>query len=90
MVISETGRLLIDLCKFNIIAQQIIVNNVMVSDDCSFCKRRRIEQLKYIQQISENFSQLNKIEIPVFAEEIKGLESLNKLKRCLFGDNSIN
>jgi len=85
MAISETERLLIDLSKSGIVSRQIIVNNVMVSDGCDFCKRRKAGQLSYLQKISEMFSSLNKIEIPAFAEEIKGLHALNKLKTFLFG-----
>ncbi len=84
MAISETSRLLSDLGKSEIVPRQIIVNNVMVSEDCSFCRSRKAGQEKYLLQISEIFSTLNKIEIPVFAEEIHGLESLDRLKECLF------
>jgi arsenite-transporting ATPase len=84
MAILETGRLLHDLGTSSIIAQQVIVNNVMFSDDCDFCKRRKAAQFKYRQQISEVFSTLNRVEVPVFAEEVKGVAALEKLKRCLF------
>jgi len=89
MAISETTRLLADLEAFNIKARQIIINHVNVSEDCSFCKRRKTGQQKYIQQINEIFSELNKVEIPEFAEEIQGLESLNELREFLFG-NQLN
>lgn len=88
MAILETERLLSDLSKSEIISRQIIVNNVMVSNGCDFCKRRKAGQLPYLQKISEMYSGLNKIEIPAFAEEIKGLHALNQLKAFLFGDTS--
>jgi arsenite-transporting ATPase len=84
MAIMETVRLLADLRKSQINARQIIVNNVVVSDDCSFCKRRKAGQEKYIQQISEIFDNLNRAEVPVFAEEIKGKEALERLRMNLF------
>lgn len=86
MAILETGRLLADLGKSEIIAHQIIVNHVMVSEEGGFCQRKKAGQLKYIRQIGETFSLFNKVEVPVFAEEIKGLESLNELRKFLFGD----
>jgi arsenite-transporting ATPase len=89
MAISETERLLSDLGKFGIIPRQIIVNNVMTSEECDFCKRRKNGQLKYLQLISDRFNNLNKVEIPVFAEEIKGLGSLDQLKQFLFKDQLI-
>lgn len=90
MAIMETGRLLTDLETSGIISHQIIVNNVMVSEDCNFCKRRKAGQLPYLQEISNSFSNLNKVEVPLFAEEIKGKKALNQLKKCLFEDTSIN
>jgi arsenite-transporting ATPase len=85
MAIAETERLLTDLGKSEIIPRQIIVNHVMVSDECGFCQKRKAGQSKYLQQIGETFAHLNKVEVPVFAEEIKGVESLNQLKTVLFG-----
>ncbi len=84
MAINETGRLLADLAISGIIARQIIVNNVMVSDGCDFCKRRKSGQLKYLQEISNTFNKLNLVEVPMFAEEIKGIKALVILKNVLF------
>jgi arsenite-transporting ATPase len=89
MAIMETGRLLKDLDNFGIIAQQIIVNNVMLSEDCDFCKRSKAGQLPYLNEIKETFSNFNSVEVPKFAEEIKGIDTLNQLKKFLFGDKSI-
>ena len=89
MAISETVRLLADLSKYEIIPRQIIINNVMVSDECSFCNCKRAGQSKYINQISEIFDQLNRIEVPLFGEEIKGLQSLTQFKAFLLGTKLI-
>jgi len=91
MAIMETGRLLTELGTSGIIARQIIVNNVMIaSEECGFCKRRKAGQSQYLHEISTVFSHLNRIEVPMFAEEIKGMKTLNQLKMCLFKDNLIN
>jgi len=89
MAIMETSRLLADLGSSGIVSRQIIVNNVMVTEGCDFCKRKKIGQLPYLQEISEIFSRLNKVEVPRFAEEIKGAEALNQLRMFLFGDQPI-
>ena len=90
LAISETIRLLSDLGKFEIIAQQLIINNVLESDECSFCKRRKAGQLPYLQEINNVFGKLNKVEVPIFPEEIKGLTSLAMLKSCLFENKIMN
>jgi arsenite-transporting ATPase len=84
MAIRETERFLVDLSKFGIIPQQIIVNNVMTHHECEFCKTRKAGQKQYLDEIVEKFSILNKVEVPKFAEEIKGLNTLNQLKQFLF------
>ena len=85
MAIRETGRLLAELGTSGIISRQIIVNNVMVSDGCDFCKSRKAGQLPYLQELNETYLKYNSVEVPMFAKEIKGLEALNKLKMVLFG-----
>jgi arsenite-transporting ATPase len=89
MAIMETSRLVSELETFHINPGQIVVNNVMVSDECDFCKRRKAGQLKHIQQINEIFSGLNKVEVPLFAEEIKGISALQQLRLSLFGNQFI-
>ncbi len=84
MAIMETGRLLSELGRSQIIPRQIIVNNVMVSEECDFCKKRKSSQLPYLKEIGEKFTGLAKVEVPMFAEQIKGLEALDKLKSFLF------
>jgi arsenite/tail-anchored protein-transporting ATPase len=85
MAIMETKRLLTELCTSGIIPRQIIVNNVMTSDGCEFCKRRKAGQSPYLQEINESFGSLNTVRVPMFAEEIKGLVTLNQLRLSLFG-----
>ncbi|MEI7828694.1 MAG: ArsA family ATPase [Prolixibacteraceae bacterium] len=87
MAIMETTRLLSDLDQTGIIPKQIIVNNVMVSDESDFCRRRKRGQAPYLQQIGQLFSHLNRVEVPMFAEEVKGIETLELLKRSLFEHN---
>ena len=89
MAVLETGRLLAELGSSGIISRQIIVNNVIVSVGCDFCTRRKAGQLPYLHEISETFSKLNRVEVPAFAEEIKGIEALNRLRLSLFGDKPI-
>ena len=85
MAIQETGRLLAELGTSGIFSKQIIVNNVMASDGCDFCKSRKAGQLPYLQELNETYRKFNPVEVPMFAEEIKGLKALHKLKMVLFG-----
>ena len=85
MAITETARLLAELGLSGIIPKQIIVNNVMSSEGCDFCIRRKASQRPHLVEIHQIFSNLHETEVPVFAEEIKGREALLQLKIFLFG-----
>jgi arsenite-transporting ATPase len=84
MAIKETIGLIDKLATYEIFTRQLVVNNVMVSDEGEFCKRVKISQAPYLEEIKDNFSALNAVEIPKFSEEIKGLVALEKFKTSLF------
>lgn len=85
MVIQETSRLLANLKKSQITVRQIIVNHVMESNGSAFCVQRRKKQEKYLNQLYKTYSgQHNLVEVPEFAEEIKGLGPLNNFRNALF------
>ncbi len=84
MAIMETKRLLADLGLSGIVPRQIIINNIMVSEGCGFCHTRKVAQLPYLQEIRSTFNTANVAEVPMFAEEVKGLEALDALKSFLF------
>jgi len=86
MAIMETKRLLADLGSSGIVPRQIIINNIMVSEGCGFCHTRKVSQLPYLNEIHSTFNTLNTAEVPMFAEEVKGLEALNTLQSFLFSE----
>lgn len=87
MAILETQRLVLSLKESGIIPKQLIVNNVMISEGCDFCKKRKENQLKHLQNISISFPHLQCIEIPLFPTEMKGIEPLKQLDKSLFSSN---
>jgi arsenite-transporting ATPase len=84
MAVLETGRLISSLDSSNLSVRQMIVNNVLQSEGCSFCKERQKGQQKYLEEISETYPKLKKVIMPLFAGEVKGLEKLNQMRTLLF------
>jgi len=84
MAIMETDQLIKSLGKYGIKVKQLIINNVMESEDCSFCRQRKEAQKKYIKQILEKFDTLQITEIPLQPEEVKGLDAIHNFKNLLF------
>lgn len=84
MAINETKRLLADLQKYGVLTRQLVVNNVMMSEEGEFCKRKKLSQQKYLNELNFNFPQHNLVFAPQFFEEIKGKDALKKLQVQLF------
>ena len=85
MAIMETERLLKELRNFKITSRQLILNNVMESDESGFCRQRKAAQLKYVDKVHHLFKELQVVMVPVFPDEIKGVKALKNLQQVLFG-----
>lgn len=84
MAILETERLINNLTNYGIKVRQLVINNVMESRDCGFCKERRKEQEKYVNQIRREFGNLKTTIIALQPREVKGIDALNNFKELLF------
>ncbi len=84
MAVMETQRLITTLSELNLSVRQVIVNNVMVSDGCSFCQERKAAQQKYLEQITAGYPNLVQVRVPLFSGEILGKERLEQMRALLF------
>jgi len=84
MAISETERLVNNLDGYGIKVKQLLVNNVLESRDCQFCRERSDAQVEYIKQIRRKFSGLKVTITPLQPHEVKGIEALDKFSERLF------
>ncbi len=84
MAIMETGRLLQSLNKYGIKVRQLIINNVLESRDCLFCRERQKEQQIYITQIRGKFSNLKMTIAALQSREVKDIEALSNFNSFLF------
>ena len=85
MSIYETERMLGSLEKINIPVKEIIVNRVMESDGCEFCRLKKEDQKEPIGEIEDKFSRYSLIKVPLFPVEIQGIDELKRLADCLSG-----
>jgi len=85
--INETGRLLASLKNHKIPVKSIIVNRIMGEERCAFCASRSREQQGHIREIEEKFKDYNLFKIPLFPEEIQGINGLKEFASALF-DNT--
>ena len=87
MVIKESLRAHAYLSLYNV-ATDLVVANRIIPDSVSdpFFERWKSNQQVYKQEIYDNFHPLPVKEVPLFSEEMCGLEALDKLKEILYGD----
>lgn len=87
MVIKESLRAHAYLSLYNVATDLVIANRIIpdaVSDP--FFQRWKQNQTQYRQEIHDNFSPLPIKEVPLYAEELCGLEALERLKETLYAD----
>ena len=83
MAITETGRLINELNKYQIPVSDIVVNQLLEENRelCDFCKSRRKMQQKnmlVIKKVLEEQMGKNIIEVPLFSEEVRKYDRLKQ------------
>ncbi|MGA1132826.1 MAG: TRC40/GET3/ArsA family transport-energizing ATPase, partial [Prochlorotrichaceae cyanobacterium] len=85
MVIKESLRAHAYLSLYNVGTDLVVANRIIpdtVTDP--FFQRWKSNQQKYRQEIHDNFTPLPIKEIPLYSEEMCGLEALERLKETLY------
>jgi len=85
MVVQETELLNEEIKKRGINVKNIIINMVNQSEECEFCKVRKKENEKYVQQIKSLFHEYEIIKVPLFPEGVKGMKDLAEFAKFLPG-----
>ena len=84
MAIEETRRFLMQLKKLNVAVKQLVVNNVMESESCDFCRQRKRSQSIYLSVLHKEFSNLGLTMVPLQPTEVKGIKGLQVVMDHLF------
>jgi arsenite-transporting ATPase len=63
---------------------QLVVNNVIESDESEFLKSKAAQQRRYLDMIHERFSGVDIVELAMRPYEIKGIERLKEIEKSLF------
>ncbi|MEO0538478.1 MAG: TRC40/GET3/ArsA family transport-energizing ATPase [Cyanobacteria bacterium P01_A01_bin.123] len=87
MVIKESLRAHAYLSLYNV-GTDLVVANRIIPDSVTdpFFQRWKENQEQYRQEIHENFHPLPVKEVPLYSEEMCGLEALERLKTTLYGE----
>lgn len=88
MSIYESERAMEALKKNNMNTDAVIVNQIQPEEaDCDFCRAMRQIQQKRMESIRQKFGDQVVAEIPLFREEIKGVDKLREVGNILYGES---
>ncbi|HNS49736.1 MAG TPA: ArsA family ATPase [Anaerolineae bacterium] len=83
--VFQARRTMDDLTKFGLHVKNLLVNFVVDNPDSDFMRRRQAMQQPYLQQLEKDVGgTLCITRIPLFAEEVKGIDRLSQMQRLLF------
>ena len=83
--VRQTERIIKDFDEYQLEVNHLIVNYVIQEADCNFHKIRKEMQQHYIQLLRNQYShRIGLIELPLMAQEIKGVERIHKISEILF------
>ncbi|MEN4006464.1 MAG: TRC40/GET3/ArsA family transport-energizing ATPase [Methanobacteriaceae archaeon] len=89
MSIYESERAMQALAKYNMIVDGVIVNQIQPEEaDCEFCTARRKIQEERLKTIHEKFGNQLIAQIPLQAEEVKGMDKLKKIGEVLYKESA--
>lgn len=87
MVLKESLRAHAYLSLYNVSTDLVIANRIIPAEVTDpFFKKWKENQETYRKEIHEDFHPLPVKEVPLYAEELCGLEALERLKETLYGD----
>jgi arsenite-transporting ATPase len=83
--VYQAERVLGELDRLGLQVRHLVVNHVIADGDCPFHRQRQAMQRPYLERLAEEYAQRLEITyVPMFADEIKGVERLQELERALF------
>ncbi|OKH15251.1 TRC40/GET3/ArsA family transport-energizing ATPase [[Limnothrix rosea] IAM M-220] len=87
MVIKESLRAHAYLSLYNVATDMVVANRIIPDTvEDPFFKQWKENQQTYKQEIHDNFLPLPVKEVPLYQEELCGLEALERLKHTLYAD----
>jgi len=89
MSIYESERAMQALARYNIMTDGVIVNQIQPEEaNCEFCAARRKIQGERLKTIYEKFGNQLIAQIPLQAEEVKGMDKLKKISEILYEESA--
>ena len=87
--VYQARRLVGEFAQFGLDIHHLVVNNVIAHPDSEFLVRRQAMQRPYLDLLNADYGeQMTITQLPLFAEEMKGVTRLKRLERLLFDQHA--
>jgi arsenite-transporting ATPase len=83
LAVSQLDGVVDELRRYGLALHRLIINNVVRVADSPFLARKAEQQRPHLERLHERFSSLPIVEIPLYCEEVRGLERLRMVGRLL-------
>jgi arsenite-transporting ATPase len=84
LAVEQLEGIFREMNKYGLKVNQLIINNVVRAQESEFLLKRARQQKGYLEHIYEKYSDLKIVELPMFPQEVKGLERLREVGKILF------
>jgi anion-transporting ArsA/GET3 family ATPase len=83
LAVRQLDDVLDELRRHGLAVRRLIVNNVVQVTDSPFLVRKAAQQRPHLAELHERHGDLSIVEIPLFPEEVRGVERLRTVGRLL-------
>jgi len=84
LAVEQLEGILRELGRYGLAVKRMIINNVVKDEESLFLRTRARQQSQYLRRIHAKYSHLEIMELPMFPQEVKGLERLQEVGKILF------
>ena len=84
LAVEQLESVFVQLCRYGLRVEQLIINNVIKVDDSEFLKTKAAQQKKYLDIIHERYADIPIVEVPLFPYELTGWDRLKEVEKILF------
>jgi len=84
LAVRQLDSVLQEFDRYGLKIEHLIINNVIRDESSKFLTTKAEQQREYIKMLHERYSDMKIMEIPMFPQEIKGIDKLRELGKYLF------
>ena len=85
LAVCQVDGVVEELRRYDLAVSRLVVNNVVQPSDSPFLEEKRRHQQPQLARLRERLAGVPVVEIPLFPREVRGVERLRVVGRCLAG-----